>query len=309
MSQSIRLRFAQTITRYLPPYIAQALRSRLYPLAIGQRDKHEFRKQAVTGSDFVGNTADYYANRFSVTGYDSWRLWACAIALCKSGDTIVEVGANIGTETIGFSDIVGRDGRVIAFEPYPPNVEQLTIATQDSQHDNITIYPLALGSENRQMVFALPTAKNSGVGRLLPNAPQTNRRVLVDVRTLDSMQDVIGEPRLIVVDAEGAESLILHGATDTIAKHKPHLILEASPDNLATYNITLRDLHQQVSELGYVVYTIWRFKLVPANINATRLHDWLAIPIDDTVSELQVHHTIRRSALMPMIQGLNPLKL
>ena len=59
---------------------------------------------------------------FAVHGYFYCTAWGITLAIFAPGDTIVEVGANVGTETIGFSDIVGRSGRVIAFEPVPANI-------------------------------------------------------------------------------------------------------------------------------------------------------------------------------------------
>mgnify|MGYP001460480885 CR=1 FL=1 len=46
---------------------------------------------------------------------------AIALALVSKGESIIEVGANIGTETVYYSDIVGSHGNVYAFEPFPPN--------------------------------------------------------------------------------------------------------------------------------------------------------------------------------------------
>ena len=44
--------------------------------------------------------------------------------MTNNGDVILEVGANVGTETVSYADIVGPDGIVHAFEPVPSNVSR-----------------------------------------------------------------------------------------------------------------------------------------------------------------------------------------
>ena len=40
---------------------------------------------------------------------------------CRPGDTVIDVGANVGWYTVIASKLVGKKGRVIAFEPEPVN--------------------------------------------------------------------------------------------------------------------------------------------------------------------------------------------
>jgi hypothetical protein len=86
------------------------VRKRLYPAARALQDDHAFAVRAQTGSVLRCRTSDKHAYAFGVHGYNDWRLWAIALATCARGDTIVEIGANVGTETVGFSDIVGPAG-------------------------------------------------------------------------------------------------------------------------------------------------------------------------------------------------------
>src|SRR5688572_17131794 len=111
MSQR-HLTAAQVICRPLPPPVAGVLGKRIYPLTEGRRDKLRFVRRSQTGSYFAGTTADFNAHQFAIRGHNDWRNWGIAKALAAPGDTIIEVGANVGTETVGFSDVVGASGRV-----------------------------------------------------------------------------------------------------------------------------------------------------------------------------------------------------
>src|SRR5690606_10295851 len=121
----IRLSLAQTLCRYLPPILSQRVRSKIYPISVAYSDDYQFSVQSLTGSMFESRTSEYHGYKFAVHGYLYWRAWAIALAICEPGDTIIEIGANIGTETVGFADIVGGEGRVFAFEPFPDNVQSL----------------------------------------------------------------------------------------------------------------------------------------------------------------------------------------
>ena len=44
----------------------------------------------------------------------------CQLSTCRPGDTVLDVGANIGIFSLWASERVGPSGRVVAVEPLPP---------------------------------------------------------------------------------------------------------------------------------------------------------------------------------------------
>jgi FkbM family methyltransferase len=219
----LRLAIAQTVCRYLPPIISQWIREVIYPRELAYSDGFQVTVRAQTGSLYSGNTADHHIYPFSVHGYYYWRAWAIAIAVCSAGDTIVEVGANVGTETIGFSDIVGRSGRVIAFEPLLANIAALSSSLKKAKWQNISLQPVAVGDANETVLFSAPVlAQNSGIGYIVRDAEKTvDGLVEVKCVTLDTFWGKEVSPRLVFMDVEGFEIKVLRGAREMITQHAP----------------------------------------------------------------------------------------
>ena len=71
--------------------------------------------------------------------------------IIKPGDCVVDFGANIGSYTNFFSNIVGEQGLVIAFEPDATNFSRL--ASLKFKYGNVQIHNLAIGDKNEKEKF------------------------------------------------------------------------------------------------------------------------------------------------------------
>lgn len=307
-----RLTVAQLVCRHMPPLIGQRLRAWLYPQTSAFADDYEFVTTAQTGSKFTNRTSDFHGYPFSVYGYNNWRAWAVALAVCSPGDTIIEVGANIGTETIEFADIVGCKGSVHAFEPLPANVSALTKTLQLHQCQNVHVHDFALGESNRSVQFLVSPSNNmSGIGRIISGDVTQGRQTIdVECRTLDSMKDVVGNSELIFMDAEGAEYSILRGGTEYFQDFHPAIVVEAGKKQLGHHGLTLDDLFSQLEAMNYRVYEITRLGLRlirPPDFNA-KTSDWFCVHnSEQQVKVGRVALSLKRCGLIPCIPGLNPM--
>jgi FkbM family methyltransferase len=317
---SARLRLAHALCSRIQPLGAGRLRHRIYPAAIGRRDDLRFIVRALTGSLYTGSTSDHHAHVLAAHGYAEWRQWAIALAVCREGDTIVEVGANVGTETVAYSDIVGAAGRVIAFEPLESNRQALLQAAELFRHDNVTVYPYALGDRRETLPFARPPeGGSSGIGHVLgPDELRSGTVTYMDepietvvepveMRALDSMLD--GDPRLIAMDAEGSELAILRGARDIIVRTRPVLVLEASFWHQQRAGSDLRALHAALVDLGYRTFKLGRIGMSAINGSpgTAMVETWIALPAGQERLAARIQRLLRRTALTPCIGTLNPL--
>lgn len=157
-----------------------------------------------------------------------------------SGKKIFDVGTYVGASALIFSKFVGKNGEVLAFEPNPFNRNRclLNISQNPKFSQNISIFPYALGNDNKEDKMVLSSEIDNGYSSTsrLKGSHSTLRdselpagfeEVDVQVKTLD---DFVKEskkiPDILKVDIEGAEYNFLLGALETIRKYKPIFYIE-----------------------------------------------------------------------------------
>ena len=141
-------------------------------------------------------------------------------------DTVVDAGAFIGTHSRAFSAMVGRNGKVHAFEPNPSIFPFLAKNAALAQYSNIISYPFALGAieESRLLISGL-AGHNQGASKLTPCDRETTADLL-EVKPLDCLD--ITTVDFIKADVEGMERLLLTGAEETIKRSRPAIFLEVN---------------------------------------------------------------------------------
>lgn len=141
--------------------------------------------------------------------------------LTQPGDTVVDVGANLGTVTLPLARRVGPEGRVYSFEPQRQVFQCLCATLALNGIGNVQAWPLAVGAEPGVARIAPPASANLGAARLVNDGQGETVRVV----TLDSLQ--LQACALIKVDVEGMEYDVLRGSADTIGRARPAIYAEA----------------------------------------------------------------------------------
>jgi FkbM family methyltransferase len=136
----------------------------------------------------------------------------------KPGDSVLDIGANIGTYTKLLSDLVGINGYVYSFEPIPETFDYL-------QHNvgglrNVGVYPFAVSAHSGRAYMRIPAGNfyqahlsQSGIG--------------VRLVALDDFVDSI-PPSFIKCDVEGHELEVIRGAQKLIQRCHPTWLMEIS---------------------------------------------------------------------------------
>ena len=130
----------------------------------------------------------------------------------REGDLVWDVGANVGLYTRLFVDRVGRDGKVIAFEPSPRAFAQLQslFATEPS----VILQGVALSDFDGEADFFVAERGSTVTDSLVFRAGNS-----ASIRTLVRRGDSIcsfNPPAIIKIDVEGAELEVLKGMTETL---------------------------------------------------------------------------------------------
>jgi FkbM family methyltransferase len=165
----------------------------------------------------------------------SWEPFETRImyALLRPGDVFIDIGANIGWHTVMSGLRVGGAGRVFAFEPEGSNADLLERNVALNELKNVKVFRCAL-SERTGTSALVKSATNMGDHRIA--AGSTGLTVPVD--TLDHLVASGGvdlaRARIVKIDTQGAEAMVLRGAQHTLARLSEQcaLFIEFSPNLL-----------------------------------------------------------------------------
>jgi FkbM family methyltransferase len=302
--------FAQRVCRPLPPLLSGRLLHVLYPWPLARADRYESLVRAQTGSWLRTTTGDVHGHPFCARGLFEWRSVALALARCPEGSTIVEVGSNVGTETVCLADIVGPTGRVHAFEALPGNCAKLRTGLSLNPNRNVVLHSVAVSDVCGTAEFVVPGEEGeSGLGHLLPGLRCTSQQtVRVPTATLDSLGSELGAVRMILSDIEGAEPLMLRGAAQVIAREQPDIVLEAEAQHLRRVGFSLELLYDQIRELGYRAFLVSKLGLRPLADRTTLISgNWLCLHESQAFAARRASKAVLECALLPCLPGINPL--
>jgi FkbM family methyltransferase len=140
----------------------------------------------------------------------------------------VDVGASTGVYTLKAARRVGEQGTVIAIEPFPEILATLWYSVQRNGFTNVRLRNLCLAAGRGVRTLWLNEGKphSFSIAQRAADAPGISVLAL----TLDELCAWEGLERLdyLKIDAEGAESEILAGATETIRRFRPLVQVEVS---------------------------------------------------------------------------------
>jgi FkbM family methyltransferase len=144
--------------------------------------------------------------------------------LVSPGDTVAEVGANIGAHTVHIAQLVGPQGRVLAFEPQRVVFQILCANIVLNEAFNVRTFNA--GSGDVAGTLKLPdidyAAPDSNFGALsLIGVSHGTDVPIIPLDTLD-----LPSLHLIKIDVEGMESQVIKGAAAQIRRHRPTLYVE-----------------------------------------------------------------------------------
>ena len=220
-------------------------------------------------------------------------------AIVKPGQTVLDVGANIGVHTLPLARLAGPSGKVLAFEPQRTVFYMLCGNVAQNNLDHVHCFHAAVGEAAGTIsVPELDGAAEQNFGGLeLPQGSAAPGTTQVPLLPIDDLR--LTACHFMKIDVEGMERHVLRGARETIGRCRPLLYLE---DDRADRSAALREM---LASLGYVIYVHRPPLFNPSNFAANRQNVFPNI----VSLNLYGHHAQSPSPIRPEEFGMIRLDL
>jgi FkbM family methyltransferase len=156
--------------------------------------------------------------------------------LINKGDTILDIGANIGAHTLHMAEKVSSDGKVFAIEPTDFAFRKLTqnIQNNSNLNEQVNLRQILLvedgGNQIEEIYSSWPLTKSKerhevhcGIKKSIKGAQKQRLDDFVEIEGINRID-------LIKLDVDGNELEVLAGGKESIKKHSPTFVMEFGPD-------------------------------------------------------------------------------
>jgi FkbM family methyltransferase len=219
----------------------------------------------------------------------------CIAALLRPGDTFVDIGAHIGYFSMIAASLVGPNGRVYSFEGNSSLFP--TLRSNTAQFPWMEVSQRAVCDKTGSVAFSNPQkAGESGWGKLA-SVRNEGHIEWVEAVSLDEWHESLQFPpiRLIKIDAEGSEPLILEGARRVILKERPYIIIELNDALLGEVQQTRERVISSIREQGYGIFGIGLDSIVECNdLIDPQIAEILCVPSDRQAGAMSLLPKSRR---------------
>lgn len=175
---------------------------------------------------------------------------------CKPGMNVLDIGANIGVYTMLAAKIVGPQGRVFAYEPYPTNCTLIRKGIMENQFTNIKLFQNAV-SKKEEFIYLDSEPGGSNCMSINVDSNYVPELIVQSV-TVDDTIPKETKIDLIKIDIEGFEGIAIQGMMKTLTNHRPIVFMEFFPGMLEKFS--------KINPLSYLTIfqnLNYEFKIIP----------------------------------------------
>ncbi|MGB8861105.1 MAG: FkbM family methyltransferase [Ilumatobacteraceae bacterium] len=191
------------------------------------------------------------------------------------GSVFIDIGANVGWHTALAASIVGTTGRVYAIEPNPDNARLIALTIERNGLAQVRLLPFALSESIGFAAFRSAIGSNGGfTGSDASESIDPSVTIVPTVRLDDLGIDRVD---VIKIDVEGAEPMVLRGATSMIERDHPVIVFEFSCEMTERVaGVAAREHLRLFEAFGYELSLIEQpsGELVPVPDVDALLRDW-----------------------------------
>lgn len=209
-----------------------------------------------------------------------WEKWITDVfvSLLKPGMTVLDIGANCGYYSLLAARIVGKYGKVHAFEPNPVHHENLIKSFMINGYNHASLHKVALSNKAENKTFhTLKSLTGSSslfaFGENIDEIDKVNSIVTQTVILNEYLQNVI--PDVIKIDIEGAEPLIMDSLIEVLNNNRNpvHIIMEYTPSLWINHGFKPNEVLQKLYDNGFSIEVIQH----DSNLNSVSLDELLSM--------------------------------
>ncbi len=174
----------------------------------------------------------------------------------SKGDVVIDVGAHVGYYTLIFARIVGKRGKVFAFEPDPENFRILKKNVSMNGYKNVVLINKAVSNKTGKVKLYL-CKENAGDHRIF-DSHDNRESIKVDaIRLDDYFKDYHGKINIIKNDSQGAEGAVIEGMPNILKKNqKLKLFIEFWPFGLSMCGTNPENFLKMLLKSGFAIWKI-----------------------------------------------------
>ena len=140
----------------------------------------------------------------------------------KNGDTVVDIGANIGVFAT-YAATSASGVKVKSYEPFPKNAEYFRVNLDASKLENVEFHQTAVADSEGVRTLHLDDA---WILHSLTEKGSSENGMDVDCTTLDKVFEDIDSCGLLKLDCEGSEYEVLYSASDSTVSKISRIVCE-----------------------------------------------------------------------------------
>ena len=188
--------------------------------------------------------------------------------LVKPGQSVLDIGANVGLYTKFLSESVGSDGHVYAFEPTFDMFRVLRNNVEALQLRNTNVFQMACSDNVAELDFYIPKRTDGTLNyyeaSLEKETIEGDHEICrVPATCLDRFcaAHVVGDVDFMKIDVEGHEIAVLEGANEILSKHRPKIFIEINePLNDGGHGSAVREI---IEKHNYSIHVFSQGKISP----------------------------------------------
>jgi len=173
----------------------------------------------------------------------------------KRGNVVLDIGANIGYYTLIFAKLVGKNGKVYAFEPEPTNFSLLKKNVEINGYENVELVQKAVSNKNGKIKLYLD--KENTADHRIYNSHDSRKFIEIESIKLDNYFKDHRKIDFIKMDVQGAECGVFQGMSQLLKNNKSmKIISEFWPIGLKRFGIKPSEYLKQLITKGFKIFEI-----------------------------------------------------